>query len=106
MVTNYYQENHVVPSGLSDLAGMNSYHVVPVDPETKISYQYEKLSDTSYKMCAVFATSQMGTDEAGRKRVSYPTIYGDANQNWDHNKGNICFTRAIEPRLIKPQPQY
>jgi hypothetical protein len=63
--------------------------------QTKNPVAYNKLNDTSYKLCANFNSSNM-TDKN-------PTsdVYQLSDDSWKHDKGNVCFTKNI---TLKPKP--
>ena len=100
-VTSYYQFKNTVPPSLATLINPISSYLMPVDPETKLPYQYEKLASTSFKLCATF--SAVGDNYVGiaqSQTVTFPDVpKNDINQNWKHEAGNVCFTRTIDPEL-------
>ena len=106
-VVNYYQQKSTVPADLATLADPISNYIIPNDPETKLLYQYEKISATSFKLCANFTTSV--TDTKGLTTqpapVTYPAMPNGINQNWQHGKGTVCFTRTIDPQLYLQNPK-
>ncbi|MEM9266780.1 MAG: hypothetical protein AAGA46_14770 [Cyanobacteria bacterium P01_F01_bin.13] len=59
------------------------------DPITRELYQYSKLDDSRYRLCANFAT-----DSSTHK------LANTDNQNWQHPKGPYCF----ELGLSQPPP--
>lgn len=88
-VVYYYQQKNTVPTELASIADPISNYVIPTDPETKSSYQYGKLSATSFKLCSNFATVE--------NNLNYPVMKSGINQNWQHEKGLVCFERTIDP---------
>jgi hypothetical protein len=98
-VVYYYQQKNTVPADLSILVDPISNYVIPKDPETRLSYQYEKINETSFKLCANFLVSGDTALQLQKESSTYPVISGDINQNWQHDKGNVCFTRIIDPQL-------
>jgi Domain of unknown function (DUF5671) len=109
-VTYYYQQKNAVPANLAALVDPISNYVIPNDPETKLSYQYEKLSATSFKLCANFATAVNSADGLVQNAsvtslATYPAMPSGINQNWQHDKGTVCFTRTIDPQLYPQNPQ-
>lgn len=89
---NYYRKNGHLPAGLADLSAMKPVDLenpadplLPVDPESKKPYHYEKVNPTSYTLCAKFST------EAKPRRVS--SEFGDGFSS--RVKGLNCFTYAI-----------
>jgi hypothetical protein len=58
-----------------------------LDPVSKQPYEYRKLSDTTYELCAVFARSSDEADPAAQN------FYGFQNNDfWKHPAGKKCFT--------------
>lgn len=99
-VTYYYQQKNTVPVSLSALNDSISNSIIPIDPETKLPYQYEKLSTTSFKLCATFgAVSDNPNNNLQVIPAKYPTVPSQINENWKHDKGNVCFSRTIDPEL-------
>ena len=88
-IVYYYQQKNTVPTELASIADPISNYLIPTDPETKLSYQYGKLSATSFKLCANFATVE--------NNLNYPVMKSGVNQNWQHEKGLVCFERIIDP---------
>jgi hypothetical protein len=91
-ITYYYQQKATVPATLNDLVDPISNYTLPTDPETDLAYQYEKVSSSSFKLCANFATSQILT-------TVRPALPKEISQNWQHQKGIFCFDRTIDPEL-------
>jgi hypothetical protein len=91
-VISYYQHKGEVPASLEDLDDSLSYSSVPTDPQTHAEYQYQKISTTSFKLCASFGTSYM---EPGNVTDSYNK--GALSSVWTHDKGTVCFARTIDP---------
>lgn len=82
-----WDNKKALPPKLADLA--TNYK----DPETGIPYIYEKTGDKSYRLCAVFATSN--NDEKNQR----PNItYDDFLSTWQHGIGQTCFDRSVSTR--------
>ena len=104
-VINDWQAKNIVPASLSALNDPTRGVEVPLDPKTGEAYQYEKLSVTSFKMCATFERESAKTGISTRYPVEYPTkpyIYGESGpfvggEYWDHAAGTVCFERTIDP---------
>lgn len=103
-IVNYWQENAVLPSSLSDLNDSISGFIVPVDEQTGKAYEYKKLSKTdSFELCATFnAETQPGSPYALSSSVPVPTMPegmagGAISDTWLHAAGNYCFLRTIDP---------
>ena len=99
----YYQQKATVPSKLDELSDKISSYMLPVDPETNLPYQYEKVSTNTFKLCGNFSTSNKYENTAVYKSVPVPgsaiSISEVSNQNWKHDKGNVCFSRLIDPEF-------
>ena len=60
------------------------------DPETQTTYEYKKIDEKSYELCADFALSNKQDDN---KTQNYDyRAYGPA---WDHDAGRQCFVLTI-----------
>ncbi|PIR47734.1 hypothetical protein COV06_01945 [Candidatus Uhrbacteria bacterium CG10_big_fil_rev_8_21_14_0_10_50_16] len=89
-VENYWYEQTALPESLT---GVNVYLTLPVDPQTGEGYEYNRLTDTTYELCATFTyapTADMG--------YSRPIPYGSGLAERDfyaHKVGHDCFTRDV-----------
>lgn len=103
-VINDWQAKNTVPGTLTALNDPTRGVEVPLDPRTGEAYGYEKLSVTSFKMCATFERESTKTGIATRY-PEYPTkpyISGESGpfiggEYWDHGVGTTCFERKIDP---------
>jgi len=100
IVYSQWQSKGTVPDALDALRDPISGYVVPTDPETGAAYGYTKISTNSFKLCATFKTV-FGTSTSDVALQSYPVMYPSipANENWQHDIGNVCFTRMIDETL-------
>lgn len=92
---NHWQRTRTLPETLAVLQNNTGVYTLS-DPETGEPYEYKRVSDTSYEICATFATESRG-NERGLIRDPY-----SAGQNWTHEAGRTCFARAINPELYPP----
>lgn len=92
-IQSYYQLKKALPVTLSELSAVQ-YYVGMNDPQTAIPYEYQKTSNTTYSICAVFNTSQTGSDLTGR-----PVMYG--NVSWTHPVGKYCFPQSVSVVDVK-----
>jgi len=83
----YWKTNKKLPETLEDLKASRSFIRSVVDPATEEPYEYRILSDTTYELCAEFAT-----DSAEQQRA-FPKAFSE--QTWDHDMGHTCFEREI-----------
>lgn len=96
-VVNYYQRTGVLPPMLGNLTDNISGYSIPIDPQTKASYEYFTVMDTaipSFDLCANF--NKQNSREI--IPIAYPIGTG-MSQNWQHETGRTCFTRTIDPQL-------
>jgi uncharacterized membrane protein YidH (DUF202 family) len=96
-IVNYWQQKGILPSSLSQLEDPISGFMVPVDPQTKESYEYKKTSTLSFDLCADF--NKPLAINSSMARIAYPEPIGKGNENWQHEAGNKCFSRTIDPEL-------
>jgi hypothetical protein len=93
-VSSYWQDNQKLPASLDMLNDSLDARGIARDPETNQAYEYQPVSNTSFKLCATFSL-------AGNN--SYTTPVG-AEDNWQHQAGHTCFARSINPELYPPTP--
>jgi len=97
-IDGYYRENEKLPDKLEELK-QNKPNLNITDPQTNKEYQYEKIENGKYKLCAEFNNSQ--TDV---KRY-YPTPRG--GEKWNYQQGESCFelkARDVGNQNKPPQP--
>ena len=108
-IVNFYQRKGSLPNNLDELKDPIAGFNIPIDPESGASYSYEKVSDLptgqaglSFKLCADFSLgSDTQIDSKGATRPT-PIFLGDnfsINENWQHEKGAVCFDRKIDKDL-------
>jgi hypothetical protein len=97
-IINYWQKKNELPQNLNQLANDILGITIPKDPNTGTSYEYAKLDNLKFELCATFETSNFNQRSTGPKSVVYP---GDEMQTWLHNIGRTCFQRTIDPDLFK-----
>ena len=98
-VVNYWQRKGTMPANLSNLNDTISGYKAPVDYQTNAQYEYilKDSINLSFELCANFNFSSLPrkTDV-----VDYPyPLNNEISQNWEHNKGTICFQRTIDKQL-------
>jgi len=108
-LVNYWQQKDKLPDSLGDLRDSLSGFAVPQDPATGEDYGYVKSGDLSFSLCTTFDLSSddiLGQSIAARYEKAY-------QENWDHEAGEMCFEREIDPELyggeenrFKPLPVY
>lgn len=101
-IVNYYQKKEVLPNSLSDLNDPISNFMIPTDPQTKASYEYN-IKDSvklSFELCATF--NKEGVDQYGTAKPMSIPVAGFTTDNWAHNSGRVCFERTIDKQLYPP----
>lgn len=99
-VVNYWTLKKSLPADLSLLQDDISGFVVPMDPETKIAYEYKIIDPLKFELCATFAHAEDPLNP-GYRGPYYATPFDSFQQNWKHGAGRTCFTRTIDPELYK-----
>jgi len=97
IVQIYWQSKGALPDTLQQLQDPISGFMVPVDPQSKMAYEYIRKGDTSFALCAEFLTEQEMSDPY--QRQSYPYYPAGQNETWSHGAGRTCFDRVIDPDL-------
>ncbi|MDD3102252.1 MAG: DUF5671 domain-containing protein [Patescibacteria group bacterium] len=103
-IVNYWTQKEKLPQNLGELEDSISGFIVPQDPETVVSYEYNVTGPLSFELCATFnASSKNPKSISPAKLRSSPALnqFGSLQQNWDHETGKTCFTRTIDPELYK-----
>jgi hypothetical protein len=90
---HYQLESHVanhgsLPESLRELEGeFTSLYDPRKDPVTGRAFEYRKLEERRYQVCAVFAAASDEDEPA----------YTDFNLSSTHGAGRDCFTRQVRP---------
>jgi len=100
-IVNFYQRKGILPNNLDELKDPIAGFNIPLDPDSAISYGYEKVSDSSFKVCANFSLESDAQIDSKYMTRSVPVFLGDSylNENWRHQKGAVCFDRKIDKDL-------
>lgn len=103
-VISYWEAKSTVPDSLNALNDPTRDVIVPKDSHTGEAYGYEKLSKTSFKLCATFERESTKTGIAARYPTSPMKMYDSGGSSpfiggeyWDHGVGITCFERKIDP---------
>lgn len=102
IVYTQWQKTGNIPANLDALKDPISNYIIPTDPETKQNYEYKKITENSFELCATFKTENKTTSNTSAAIVK--NGYLD-NENWQHDSGRYCFTRTIDKNLYKVDPQ-
>jgi hypothetical protein len=84
-VGNYYSLNDELPDSLSDLRSVH------VDPKTKSSYEYNKLDDEKFELCATFDT----VSDMNETYYMYGSTVASGADDFSHDTGRVCFERNV-----------
>lgn len=101
-IVSYWQTKQMLPQSLTELNDSISGFSVPADPQTNMPYEYQTTGTYGFKLCATFTAN--GQDRYGSRPQAVP--YGvDAQDNWAHDAGHVCFDRTIDPTRYPPTNQ-
>lgn len=111
-VVNYYQQKEELPETLAELSDPISGFMLPVDQQPgSAPYRYTVTGPLSFELCAVFNKPTPDTRGQGgypTRDMSYPSPGMGVDENWQHEAGDTCFTRTIDPERYpvfeKPLP--
>ena len=95
---NYWQQKGSVPADLALLEDSISGFYIPVDPETKAVYVYEKTNKLSFTLCADFNLASPVNARDAESGLSKPQMLG-VDGGWIHDAGKYCFARTIDQDL-------
>lgn len=105
-VVNYWQKKNELPQNLDQMANDILGIIIPKDPTTGVSYEYAKLGNLKFELCATFETINFVQNNGDPKTA--PVIYpGYEMETWRHGAEKTCFERTIDPDLFqieKPRP--
>ena len=102
-VTSYYQAKQKLPTALADINTSLSYGPLPVDPQTGESYIYQSAGALSFKLCANFNAASRGSQSANAvSTIPLPAGIKGTQDNWQHDAGQVCFDRTIDPAFYPP----
>lgn len=101
-VFNHWQIKKTIPENLDELNDAIRGVAIPRDPRTNGAYGYEKISATSFKLCAIFEKV------AGKSDINRGVIpvspYSSFREFWGHDAGLVCFERSIDPSRYPDMP--
>lgn len=97
-VINYWQMNGTIPTSLADIKSSQQYVIIPTDPQSKTTYEYNKTGQMTFDLCAEFNKENTTNQNQYPAPISYPVKGGlIQNDNWNHPAGHQCFSRVIDP---------
>lgn len=103
-IIEFYRVKKTVPTQLIELKDDVRNIQVPLDPKTKISYEYVNKDDVSFTLCADFALES--DNQSGNERPMYypyekgPFVGG--GDVWKHGPGRVCFERTLDKDFFLP----
>jgi hypothetical protein len=101
-VVNFWQQKETLPADLEELNDPLSGFVVPVDPQSGESYGYERTSQSSFRLCAVFNAEDRFARPVPERPVSAIPNAVKTGETWEHGVGEVCFDRTIDPERYPP----
>ena len=108
-IVNYWQSKQILPTALTDLNDPISNFTVPVDPQAGDLYTYKTTGKMSFQLCATFNAATRGNAALTDRTASAPVPVGMTGpvgkpiaDNWQHDAGQVCFDRTIDPQRYPP----
>lgn len=103
-IINYWQTEGFLPKSLEDIALEAKYIDIPADPETGEPYEYRISGDMTFELCATF-NKESAENYLNQRKVTpvYEQEYYLENSNWNHDAGDQCFERYIDPKVYPTQ---
>lgn len=96
-IINFWQQKKKLPNALADLKDDIRGFTAPTDPAAGAAYEYKKLKELSFELCATF---NLETPMQRKQQYQhYEKVY---DQNWQHEAGRACFTRTVDADLYPP----
>ena len=107
-IINYWMRKESLPENTAVLRDDIRGFIPSTDPQTggEYGYQIKNFADLIFELCANFVTSNLGGgNNFNTPQMAYPYPRGmyPEQQNWQHDKGLVCFERKIDPELYKPE---
>lgn len=96
-IVSVWQQKGVLPDSLFELNDPISGFVTPSDPQSGIIYDYRKISENSFELCADF-NLQNSNDNRSARPIKIGLEF-DNQDVWQHTDGRSCFERVIDPEL-------
>src|SRR3989344_2834039 len=97
-VVNFWQQKQRPPASFEELKDPLSGYTLPLDPQSGEGDRYENTGRLSFKLCATFNKEGTGDPYATRP-VTDKGLEGDT---WQHDAGEVCFDRTIDPERYPP----
>jgi len=97
-IVTFWQKKDQLPVTIQELENNISGFIPPIDPQTGVVYKYRPTSELSFELCAEFNLSSDETGLEFKNRYAYPEG-GIQGSTWEHNAGETCFSRTIDPEF-------
>lgn len=93
-IVNYWDLHEELPADLAELQEEYPYVRDMKDPLTKEPYEYNKVGELAFELCATFA---LATEEQNGS-YAYPRYFRNyvEGDSWEHGEGRTCFERKID----------
>jgi hypothetical protein len=102
-LVNYWQTKQTLPATLTETNDPLSGFVVPSDPQTGEPYEYQRTSNISFELCAMFnAKDRYARVYPERPITPVPNVAKAGGDTWEHGEGRVCFERTIDPERYPP----
>jgi hypothetical protein len=102
-IVNYWELKRELPAVLSDLENPIFGFSVPRDSQTGDSYVYNRVGPLTFELCANFNRTSLDQSQSYPVPVRDP--YSKMGDTWQHDAGEQCFTRTIDPELYPVRPR-
>jgi hypothetical protein len=93
-IQSYIQNEYLVSGRLpAELSELSDRYTLPEAPLGRSKYEYQKLNESSFELCATFAH-----DSLTNQYQTYPMTGMAGVQNpddWNHKTGRTCFERRV-----------
>lgn len=96
-IINFWQQKKKLPNALADLKDDIRGFTPPTDPATSAAYEYKKLKELSFELCATF-----NLETPTQRKQAYQHYENIYSQNWQHEAGRACFTRTVDADIYPP----
>ncbi len=96
-VVNIWQVSQSLPETIDELKETVGARI-PVDPETGSLYEYEKMGESNFRLCAEFNRTSRDFLEREPARLSpiVPNKISLGFDSWEHAAGRVCFERDAD----------
>lgn len=103
---DYAIDNEALPESLDEIPLGSYLRTIPVDPETGDAFEYTRIDEETYKLCATFSQPSYLYDKRPSNEdmaTSTSDLYERGLENWNHDSGRVCFEQTINLEDIKKQ---